>query len=196
MTLCEPRVNGPARLRQRKTLCRWRSQHRDTVNTPLHRHLLTLAPLDDPSAHALLSVARSLRQTVGASAPLRGKNIALMDGGGAHDAGQLLIDAATLLGARVARIDPASAWWRGEAQPGADTARLLQNLYDAVDCEALPAGFAARLQSLLEVPVYDGLAREDHPMFALLAEMVPPGQAPVAADRRALVQAALVSTLL
>ncbi len=164
------------------------------MNTPLHRHLLTLAPLDDPTARALLSVARSLRQAVGATAPLRGKNIALM--GAAHDAGQLLIDAATLLGARVARIEPAPAWLRGEAQPGADTARLLQNLYDAVDCEALPAGFAEQLQSLLEVPVYDSLAREDHPIFALLAELVPPGHAPVAADRRALVQAALVSTLL
>ncbi len=172
------------------------------MNTSLHRHLLTLAPLDELTARALLSVARSLRLAVGATAPLRGKNIALMDGGGggsgagANDAGHLLIDAATRLGARVARIEPAPAWLRGEAQPGADTARLLQHLYDAVDCEALPAGFAAQLQSLLEVPVYDSLAREDHPIFALLAELAPPGRAPDAADRCALVQAALVSTLL
>lgn len=164
------------------------------MNPPLHRHLLTLAPLDDPAARALLAAARSLRQSVGDSAPLRGKNIALMCG--KHDAGHLFIDAATRLGARVARIEPAPAWLRGESQPGADTARLLQHLYDAVDCEALPAGFAARLQSLLEVPVYDGLAREDHPMFELLAMLAPPGSAPALADRRVLVQAALVSTLL
>jgi ornithine carbamoyltransferase len=164
------------------------------VNTPLHRHLLTLAPLDDPAARALLSVARSLRQAVGEAAPLRGKNIALMCG--THDAGHLLIDAATGLGARVARIEPAPAWLRGEAQPGADTAQLLQHLYDAVDCEALPAGFAVRLQSLLEVPVYDSLTQENHPLFDLLAELVPPGSVPAADDRRVLVQAALVSTLL
>ena len=176
------------------------------MNEPLHRHLLRLAPLDDPAARAsLLSVARSLRQAVGQSAPLRGKNIALMSAtqessatqeAGTQDAGQLLIDAATRLGARVARIEPAPAWLRGETKPGADTARLLQHLYDAVDCESLPAGFAAQLQSLLEVPVYDSLAREDHPIFALLKELVPPGHAPAAADRRALVQAALVSTML
>ena len=170
------------------------------MNEPLHRHLLHLAPLDDPAARAsLLSVARSLRQAVGQPAPLRGKNIALMSAtqeSGTQDAGQLLIDAATCLGARVARIEPAPAWLRGETKPGADTARLLQHLYDAVDCESLPAGFAAQLQSLLEVPVYDSLAREDHPIFALLKELVPPGHAPAAADRRALVQAALVSTML
>jgi ornithine carbamoyltransferase len=164
------------------------------VNALLHRHLLSLAPLDDPAARALLAAARALRQAADMTTPpLRGKNIALMCSG---DAGHLLIDAATRLGARVARIEPAPAWLRGESRPGADTARLLQHLYDAVDCEALPAGFAAQLQSLLEVPVFDSLAREDHPMFALLAELVPAGRVPAADDRRVLVQAALVSTLL
>lgn len=166
------------------------------MNAPLHRHLLTLAPLDDPTARALLASARSLRQAVGDAAPLRGKNIALMCGQEAAGGARLFADAATRLGARVARIEPAPAWLRGESQPGADTARLLQHLYDAVDCEALPAGFAAQLQLLLEVPVYDGLAREDHPIFDLLAELVPSGRAPAADDRRVLVQAALVSTLL
>jgi ornithine carbamoyltransferase len=167
------------------------------VNEPLHRHLLHLAPLDDPASRALLSVARSLRQAVGQAAPLRGKNIALMCGdAAAENAARLFSEAAAGLGARVARIVPAPAWLRGEAQPSADTARLLQHLYDAVDCEALPAGFAAQLQSLLEVPVYDSLAREDHPIFALLKELVPPGSTPAAADRCVLVQAALMSTLL
>jgi ornithine carbamoyltransferase len=172
------------------------------VNEPLHRHLLYPAPLDDPAARALLATARSLRQAVaGNAAPLRGKNIALMCGRtagdtAAEDAMRLFADAAAGLGARVARIDAAPAWLQGEAHPGADTARLLQHLYDAVDCEALPAGFAARLQSLLDVPVYDSLGRADHPMFALLVDLVPPGCAPAADDRRVLVQAALVSTLL
>lgn len=172
------------------------------MSSPLHRHLLSPAPLDDPAACALLAAVRSLRQaSQGDAAPLRGKNIALMCGDTAGDkaaenAVRLFSEAAAALGARVARIDAAPAWLRGEAQPGADTARLLEHLYDAVDCEALPAGFAARLQSLLEVPVYDSLAREDHPMFELLGALVPPGRAPAADDRRVLVQAALVSTLL
>jgi ornithine carbamoyltransferase len=172
------------------------------VNAPLlQRNLLTLAPLDGPTSRALLAAARALRQTAGGAAPLRGKNIALMCSNlrgdrATESAGHLFADAAASLGARVARIEPAPAWMLGEAQPGADTARLLQHLYDAVDCEALPAGFATQLQSLLEVPVYNSLASEDHPMFALLGELVPSGRAPAAADRRVLVQAALVSTLL
>ncbi len=168
------------------------------MNEPLHRHLLFQAPLDDPASRALLAAARSLRQAVGGeAAPLRGKNIALMCGDTVTEtAVRLFAEAAAALGARVARIDAAPAWLQGDAQPGADTARLLQHLYDAVDCEALPPGFAARLQSLLEVPVYDSLAREDHPMYELLVELVPPGRAPAADDRRVLMQAALVGTLL
>jgi ornithine carbamoyltransferase len=164
------------------------------VNPPLHRHLLSLTPLDASTASALLAAARSLKQSGDGDAPLRGKNIALMCGSDSGDA-QLFADAAARLGARVARIEPAPAWLRGESQPGADTARLLEHLYDAVDCEALPPGFARHLQDQVGVPVYDGLARADHPIFGLLSELAPEGQA-VAADRCLLLQAALVSTLL
>lgn len=166
------------------------------MNAPLHRHLLSLAPLDGAAAQALLAAARSLRAGPHDAAPLRGKNIALMCGREAAGAAALFAQAASQLGARVARIEPATTWAGGEAQPAADTARLLQHLYDAVDCEALPHGFALGLQSLLEVPVFDGLARDDHPLFALLAALVPPGSVPDAADRRTLVQAALLSTML
>jgi ornithine carbamoyltransferase len=166
------------------------------VNEPLHRNLLALSPLADPAARTLLAVARALQHSGSETTPLRGKNIALICGKSAAGGARLFADAATRLGARVARIEPAPAWLQGESQPGADTARLLGHLYDAVDCEALPAGFAARLQSLLEVPVYDSLARENHPIFDLLSALVPAGRMPTAADRCTLVQAALVSTLL
>jgi hypothetical protein len=109
--------------------------------------------------------------------PVRRRGDASGRAGGAHRAGR---------GLAARRV----------AGTSADTARLLGHLYDAVDCEALPAGFAARLQSLLEVPVYDSLAREDHPIFDLLSALVPAGRTPTAADRCTLVQAALVSTLL
>jgi ornithine carbamoyltransferase len=164
------------------------------VNPPLQRHLLSQTPLDSGTASALLAAARALKQAGDVDAPLRGKNIALMCSSDSGDA-KLFSDAAARLGARVARIEPAPAWLRGESQPGADTARLLEHLYDAVDCEALPPGFARHLQEQVGVPVYDGLARADHPIFGLLSELAPEGQA-VAADRCLLLQAALVSTLL
>jgi ornithine carbamoyltransferase len=147
------------------------------VNAPLHRQLLSLAPLDAATAGFLLAAARNLQRTDGV--PLLGKNIALMCGPATSDAVQAFLEAATRLGARVARIDP--------AQPDAGRARLIEHLYDAVDCEALPPGFAQALQERLAVPVFDGLARDDHPMFALVDETL---------DRHVLVQAALVSTLL
>jgi ornithine carbamoyltransferase len=161
----------------------------------LHRHLLSQQPLDAATAGALLAAARSLRESGDAGAPLRGKNIALMCGSDSGEA-QLFAEAAARLGARVARIEPAPGWVRGESQPGTDTARLLEHLYDAVDCEALPPGFARHLQDQVGVPVYDGLARADHPIFGLLGELVAPGQASAASDRCLLLQAALVSTLL
>jgi ornithine carbamoyltransferase len=147
------------------------------VNAPLHRHLLSLAPLDGASAGALLAAARNLQRVDGA--PLLGKNIALMCGASGGPAQQAFAEAATQLGARVARIEA--------AQPDAGRARLIEHLYDAVDCEALPPGFARELQEHLSVPVFDGLARDDHPMLVLLDGTL---------DRRVLVQAALVSTLL
>jgi ornithine carbamoyltransferase len=169
-----------------------------SVNAPLHRQLLFQLPLEDPTARELLAAARSLREVACAPtpAPLRGKNIAVIGGPGAAEIQEDFAAAAAGLGARVARIEPEVAWVKGEAAPGPDTARLLDHLYDAVDCEALPPGFALRLQEQLDVPVYEGLARADHPIFRLLPALAPKGGAPDATDRRALLQAALVSTLL
>lgn len=180
MTLCERSVNGSGRLTQRKPAARRAPDDACAVNSLLHRQLLSLAPLDDHSAGTLVAAACALRR--GEGAPLAGKNIALMCGAPVPDLAGAFVDAATRLGARVACIEP--------AQPGTDMARLIEHLYDAVDCEALPPGFALELQERLAVPVFDGLAREDHPMFALLT------QGGAALDRRVLRQAALVSTLL
>lgn len=168
------------------------------VNAPLHRHLLFQSPLEDATARELLAAARSLREVdcTPSPAPLRGKNIAVIGGVAAMPIDEDFAAAAAGLGARVARIEPQISWLRGEADPGAETARLLDHLYDAVDCEALPPGFALRLQERLDVPVYQGLMRADHPIYQLLPALAPQGAAPDATDRRALLQAALVSTLL
>jgi ornithine carbamoyltransferase len=174
-------------LRKRKPAPRRAFDDARAVNVLLHRQLLALAPLDAIGQGALLSAARSLRGAGEGPAPLAGKNIALMCSAPAQAAAEAFLDAATRLGARVAQIEP--------AQPGADMARLIEHLYDAVDCEALPPGFALELQERLAVPVFDGLARDDHPMFALLLSSSPGGD-DAAIDRRTLRQAALVSTLL
>jgi ornithine carbamoyltransferase len=169
-----------------------------TVNAPLHRHLLLQVPLEGTTVRELLAAARSLREVdcAPSPAPLRGKNIAVIGRAGTMPMDEDFAAAAVGLGARLARIEPEQAWVNGAAEPGADTARLLDHLYDAVDCEALPPGFALRLQEQLDVPVYEGLARGDHPIFGLLPALAPQGAKPNATDRRALLQAALVSTLL
>jgi ornithine carbamoyltransferase len=166
------------------------------VNPPLHRQLLTQSPLDATASRALLDTARALRVTAERDAPLRGKNIALMCGTDPHGQASLVAEAAARLGARVARIEPAPSWLRGEAQPGADTARLLEHLYDAVDCEALPPALRPATAGADGRAVYDGLASADHPLFGLVRALAPSDTDTDATARRLLVQAALVTTLL
>jgi ornithine carbamoyltransferase len=155
------------------------------VSPTFQRRLLDSAVIDAADARSLVESARALRHGA-ADAPtrLRGKNIALLC---THTDGVLarrFDAAAAALGARVAHV-PLSP----------ETARLLENLYDAVDCEELPAGFAQRLQAQLGVPVFDGLARDDHPVFALLPRVADQDQTPDDDDRRALLQATLMSSL-
>lgn len=167
------------------------------MNPTLQRRLLASTSIDTVDTRALVEAARAIKQA--AARPdlrLRGKNIALLctepDCASAHrfDA------AATALGARVSHIEPAPSWLEQGAVIDANAARLLESLYDAVDCEEVPAGFAQRLQAQLALPVYDGLARDDNPIFDLLPQVAAGGQTPGDDDRRALLQATLVSTLL
>jgi ornithine carbamoyltransferase len=169
------------------------------VSPTFHRRLLALSSIDEADARALVATARELKQGRGATRtplPLRGKNIALMCAQPDCDCARDFDEAASALGARVARIEPEADWLKPEAHIGRDAARLLEHLYDAVGCEEVPAGFAKRLQEDLALPVYDSLARGDHPLFELLPEVTEAGAAPGPVERRALVQAVLVRTLL
>jgi ornithine carbamoyltransferase len=167
------------------------------VIATLHRRLLGSPALEPADAHALVESARALkRYPATVPARLRGKNIALLCPRPDAECARRFDAAASALGARVARIDPAPGWLGEQGALDDETARLLENLYDAVDCEELPADFARRLQAQLGVPVYDGLARDDHPIFRLLPDVAGSGSTPDAADRCALLQATLVSTLL
>lgn len=167
-----------------------------SVSPTFTRRLLDSAAIDAADAQVLVDTARALKRGAGAETPrLRGKNIALLC---AHVEGndvRRFDAAASALGARVSHINATPAWLRDDPPMGAPTARLLENLYDAVDCEELPAGFAQRLQAQLGVPVFDGLARDTHAVFGLLPRVALRGAAPDEDDRRALLQALLVRSL-
>lgn len=160
------------------------------------RRLLDSAAIDAADAQALVDAARAFKRSADVPPPrLRGKNIALFCVSADADCVRRFDAAASALGARVAHINASPAWLRDDPPLGAPTARLLENLYDAVDCEELPAGFAQRLQAQLGVPVFDGLACDNHPVFGLLPRLADPPHAPDDNDRRALLQATLVSAL-
>jgi ornithine carbamoyltransferase len=166
------------------------------VSPTFSRRLLDSAAIDAADAQALIDTARALKRGTAVGPPgLRGKNIALLCARADGEWMRRFDAAASALGARVSHINATPAWLRDDPPMGPPTARLLENLYDAVDCEELPAGFAQRLQAQLGVPVFDGLARDSHSVFALLPRVVERGAAPGEDDRRALLQAALVRSL-
>lgn len=168
------------------------------VSPTFHRLLLESAAIDAADARALVDLARALKRFDNkerAPARLRGKNIALLSTHAGGQGARRFDAAATALGARVAHVEPAPAWLETDAPIGAQAARLFESLYDAVDCEALPPGFAQRLQAQLALPVYDGLASDEHPIFRLLPQVADDARTPRDEDRRALLQAALVSSL-
>jgi len=168
------------------------------VNPTFVRSLVTSSVIEGDDARALVALARSLKAgRASGDARLRGKHIVLFShaagGVGAHRIDR----AARALGARVAHVEPMPAWLRPSALIDLQAARLFENLYDAAACEDLPHDFARRLQSLLSMPVYDGLARDDHPLFGLLPRVADDAHTPPSdEDRQALLQAALVGSLL
>jgi ornithine carbamoyltransferase len=167
------------------------------VSPTFPHRLLASAAIDVAEASALIELARKLKHGdhERALARLRGKNIALLCPRAAGEGARRFDAAATALGARVAHVEPAAAWLETDAPIGAQAARLFESLYDAVDCEELPPGFAQRLQAQLALPVYDGLASDHHPILRLLPQVADDASAPCDEDRHALLQAALVGSL-
>lgn len=163
------------------------------VGPSFHRRLLASASIGDADARSLVQCARALRQAGPArQRRLKGRHIALLCAPGDAAGARRLDAAARALGARVSRIE-ASAGWPSDAQ----AARLFESLYDAVDVENGPPGFAQQLQTHVGLPVFDGLASDDGPVLKLLPLLVPvAGAAPDDDDDRcALVQAALIGVL-
>jgi ornithine carbamoyltransferase len=168
------------------------------VSPTFLRRLVTSSTIEGDDARALLALARSLKAgRAAADARLRGKHIVLFSQSGGGVGARRIDCAARALGARVAHVEPTPAWLLPRAPIDLQAARLFETLYDAAACEDLPHDFALRLQSLLSMPVYDGLASDDHPLFGLLPHLADDAQAmPRDEDRQALLQAALVGSLL
>ena len=172
---------------------------RPTIMSPhFQQRVLAAAPLDAPDERALLATARALKRAARGGHPstaLRGKNIALLCAQPGCACAKDFSDAASALGARVARIAPEAAWLSDATVNAAETSRMLGRLYDAIGCEETPSGFAQRLHQQVGVPVYQGLGRSDHPIAHLVDELAEPGAAPEPGDRRFLVQAVLLETI-
>jgi ornithine carbamoyltransferase len=123
---------------------------------------------------------------------LRGKNLGLLcESEDADDAVRFRC-AAKALGARVALIRPRLSELR-EARTLQYTARMLGRLYDAVECQGLPADLVRQVADEAGVPVYDGVASTRHPT-ARLAESLG-GTRSLAENRQLVLQAALVSSI-
>ena len=130
----------------------------------------------------------------GAVAPLlRGKNIGLLCDDDANAADAILFRrAATELGAHVAHVR-ASLSERSTEMEVEHTARMLGRLYDAIECEGMPASVVQQVGHAVDMPVYDGIASPRHPTAALAERLG--AESPPDDRRRFVVQAVLLASL-
>ena len=163
--------------------------------TVKHRSVLAFDHLSPHDVTAVLANARSLQRAAEAGQTqllLRGKNLGLLceadDDGGAA----LFRRAAVELGAHVAHIRP-SLSELSTPQEVQHTARLLGRLYDAVECQGMAPALVQQVSNDAGVPVYDGIASQDHPT-AKLANLLG-SDTPPADNRRFVLQAVLLSTI-
>lgn len=159
--------------------------------------LVAFTSLTPHDVAALLAAAHALQQAAqqGAVQPLlRGKKFGLLCEayGSGNDDAALFCRAAVELGAHVAHIRP-SLWQHSAVQELHESARLLARLYDAVECQGMPAAAVQGLRVHADVPVYDGLASSQHPS-SRVAELLDDVASPLD-RRRFVVQAVLLSSL-
>jgi len=153
-----------------------------------------LAALSAQETSALLACARGLRESPAAAneRALRGRNLCLLSATQDYPGAALLLQAATGLGAHVARVPP-SLSASSSADEVQHTARLLGRLYDGVACAGMPPDLVRRIAADADVPVFDSIAAPDHPVFRLADQL---GDKTSAQDnQRLLIQALLLCTL-
>lgn len=138
-----------------------------------HRNLWSVETLSPAQLLEVLDTARRLK-TAGpqgrAGAPLRGRNLALLDDATPSEGVGHLRSAALGLGAQVSHLRPSDARISAQAIDPA-TARMLGRLYDAIDCEDMPAERVADVARESGVPVFNGLGGRQHPT-RVLAELL------------------------
>jgi ornithine carbamoyltransferase len=133
-----------------------------------HRHLWSPERLSAADLHALLDTAAEVKrakQRDSGWAPLRGRNIAVL--AQQNDDATLGFERAVReLGGKATRLDVRD-WHSSAGARVADAARMLGRLYEAIDCSGLPAPLVEQIDAHCGVPVFNGLARPDHPLSAL-----------------------------
>lgn len=145
------------------------------------------------AATALVQRARALGGDAAAERRLlAGKKLALLSPSGEDDGAREFAAAASALGAHVSFVQPGLGEG-SSAQQVAATARMLGQLYDAVECQHLPAGLVRRLADDAGIPVFDGLATPAHATSALAEQL--PAELPLALRRRRILQAALLASM-
>ena len=114
------------------------------------------ATLSVQETSALLAGARTLRESPIAATEraLRGKNLCLMTATPDDPGVALLVQAATALGAHVARVSPSLSASSSEDEIR-HTARLLGRLYDGVACAGMTPELVRRIAADANVPVFD-----------------------------------------
>ena len=144
---------------------------------------------------ALLDSARRLKAAAVAGSlprPLEGKNIGFVSESDESPEAALFIEAARLIGARVARVRPSVALPTDD-QNARQTLHLLGRLYDAIECQGLPAAQVEQIRRHAGVPVFDGLASPGHPSAGLAHALG--GSGADMLNRRCVIQAALISAV-
>ncbi|HSW24375.1 MAG TPA: ornithine carbamoyltransferase [Burkholderiaceae bacterium] len=146
------------------------------------------------TASKLLTTARALgsAEARGARAqPLRGKNLALLAQGPGPSA-ELFVAAVEQLGAKASKIGADVLAFDDEHELQR-MARVLDRLYDGVECQGVPSERVRQLSELATMPVFDGVACDSHPTARLADQLDDCSRADA---RRWILQAALLQTML
>lgn len=136
------------------------------------RHADVPGPLPSAELLGVLTTAAALRQAApphGRWQPLRGCQLALLCARAAWPAADDFSRVVAEVGGSVARLD-SEAWRLSAGNEVPEAARMLGRLYDAIDCCDLPAPVVELIDRHAGVPVFNGLARPEHPP-RLLAEL-------------------------
>ena len=160
-----------------------------------HRSLLAFEQMSPHDVSVVLANARTLQRAAqaGMTQPqLRGKNLGLLCEADDDGDAALFRRAAMELGAHVAHIRP-SLSELSTPQEVQHTARMLGQLYDAVECQGMTPALVQQVGNDAGVPVYDGITSQDHPT-AKLTELLG-GDTSLTDNRRFVLQAVLLSTM-